>query len=158
MPCMNSWTTPDRRVLLNLAEPVLAVFQKHIQAGPTDNEAAGLLLGTVHGNNIALAEATVPTVWDKRLRYFFERMPFGHRSIAAARWRASGGTMRYLGEWHTHPQDFPSPSSLDRTEWTELSRKRADGRPLLAIIVGRKDLYIELVPHVETGPVMVPIT
>lgn len=158
MPFVNSWATMDRRVLLSLADPVLSVFQQHLQARPTDNEAGGLLLGTVHGSNIALAEGTVPTVRDKRRRYLFERMPFGHRSIAKGRWRASGGTMRYLGEWHTHPQDYPSPSSLDRAEWAELSRKRADGRPLLAIIVGRKGLYIELVPHGGPGPVLVPTT
>jgi len=156
MPFINSWATPDRRVLLSLTESVLEVFQIHVQARPTDNEAGGLLIGSVHGSNIALTEATAPTTWDKRLRYFFERMPFGHRSIAQKRWRESGGTMRYLGEWHTHPEDFPSPSTVDRTEWNELSRKRADGRPLVAIIVGRRGLYIELVPHSGTGPAMRP--
>ena len=128
MPFMNAWATPDRRVLLSLAEPVIAIFERHIQAQPSDCEAGGLLLGTVHGSNIAVAEATVPTTWDKRLPSLFERMLFGHSSIARARWTASGGTVRYVGEWHTHPQDYPRPSGLDRSEWNKLSRKRADGR------------------------------
>lgn len=152
---MKSWATPDRRVLLSLADPVIAVFERHIQAGDSDCEAGGLLLGTVHGlANIALLEATVPTKFDKRLRYFFERLPFGHRSIAQMRWQASGKTVRYLGEWHTHPQDHPEPSDLDRTEWNGLSRRRLDQRPVLAIIVGRKSLYVELVPSTGIGPVM----
>ena len=157
MPFMTSWATPDQRVLLSLAEPVIAVFQRHIQALPSDCEAGGLLLGTVHGSSLAVTEATVPTAWDKRLKYFFERMPFGHSSIAQARWKTSGGMVRYVGEWHTHPQNYPCPSGLDRTEWNKLSRKRADGRLMLAVIVGRKDLYVELVPHAGIGPVMTPM-
>lgn len=156
MRFMNSWATPDRRVLVSFADPAIAVFESHLQARPSDCEAGGLLLGTVHGSNIVVTEVTVPTTWDKRLQYFFERMPFGHSAIARARWKASGGTVRYVGEWHTHPQDYPRPSGLDRTEWNKLSRKRADGRPMLAVIVGRKSLYVELVPHAGIGPAMTP--
>ena len=79
---------------------------------------------------------------------------FGHSSIAQARWEGSGGTVRYVGDWHTHPQDRPRPTGLDRTEWNKLSCKRADGRPMLAVIVGRKSLYVELVPHAGGGSVM----
>lgn len=157
MSFMNSWATPDRRVLLSLAEPVITVFERHIQTRPSDREAGGLLLGTVHGSNIAVTEATIPTIWDKRFRDLFERMTFGHSSIARARWNASGGTVRYVGEWHTHPQDFPQPSGLDRTEWNKLACKRADGRPMLAVIVGRKGLYVELVPHAGIGQVFTPM-
>lgn len=142
---------------MNLTAPAIAVLEHHIQSRDTDTEAGGLLLGTVHGSNIAVSEATAPTRWDKRFRYLFERMPFGHASLARRRWKASGGNVRYVGEWHTHPQDYPAPSSLDRTEWTKLARKRADGRPMLAVIVGRKGLYVELVPQFGAGSVMAPI-
>lgn len=151
---MNSWATPDRRILVNFAEPAITIFESHVQALPSDYEAGGLLLGTIHGSNIMVVEATVPTTWDKRFQYLFVRMPFGHSSIAQSRWKASGGKVRYVGEWHTHPQDYPSPSGIDRTEWNKLSCKRVDGRPMLAVIVGRKSLYVELVPHAGIGPVM----
>ena len=154
---MNSWATPDQRALLSLADPVLAVFAQHIQARPSDVEAGGLLLGTVHGTHIAVVEATTPTKWDRRLRYFFERMSLGHSAIAQARWTDSGGMVRYVGEWHTHPQDYPYPSGTDRTEWNKLSCAREDGRLMLAVIVGRRDLYIELVPRAGTGPAMAPM-
>lgn len=154
MPFISSWATADRRVLLSFLPPVLEVFLQHVQAGRSDSESGGLLLGTVHGSNILITEATVPTMWDKRLRYFFERLPFGHHEIAQARWKASGGTVRYIGEWHTHPEDYPNPSGLDRSEWNRLSLKREDKRPLLAVIVGRKTLYVEIVPNIGIGPVM----
>jgi integrative and conjugative element protein (TIGR02256 family) len=157
MQFIDSWATTDQRILLSLADPVLAVFERYIQLSHSDCEAGGLLLGTVHGAHIAVVEATIPTICDKRLRHLFERMPFGHSSIARKRWHASGGTVRYVGEWHTHPQDFPQPSGLDRTEWNKLSCARTDGRPTLAVIVGRKGLYVELVPHIGIGPMLTPL-
>jgi integrative and conjugative element protein (TIGR02256 family) len=154
MQFIDSWATADRRILLSLADPVMAVFERHIQRSHSDCEAGGLLLGTIHGSNIAVSEATIPTIWDKRFRNVFERMAFGHSSIARKRWHDSGGTVRYIGEWHTHPQDFPQPSGLDRTEWNKLSCARTDDRPMLAVIVGRKGLYVELVPRSGIGPIL----
>ncbi|MFA8557609.1 Mov34/MPN/PAD-1 family protein [Xanthomonas campestris] len=149
MPFMSSWASPDRKMLLNFSASTLEVFNAHIQHRDTDCEAGGLLLGTVHGVHLLINEATAPTKWDKRFRYLFERTPLGHASIALARWRASHGTVRYLGEWHTHPEDQPTPSSLDRSEWHRLAKERKDERPLLAVIVGRKVLHVEMIPAGE---------
>ena len=84
-------------------------------------------------------------------------MPFGHAAIALARWTGSQGTVRYLGEWHTHPEDHPQPSGLDRLEWIRLSARRLDKRPMLAVIVGRKSLYVELVPSSGRDTVFTPV-
>ena len=157
MQFMSSWATEDRKTLLHFSETTLATFLKHIQAKDPDCEAGGLLLGSVHGTHIHIEQATVPTRWDKRFRYLFERMPFGHEAIALARWTASQGTIRYLGEWHTHPEDHPSPSSLDRSEWNRLSSRRRDERSMPAVIVGIKSLYVELVPSSGRGSVLLPI-
>lgn len=153
VPRMSSWATPDRRVLVSLSDAVLTVFEQHVQ-DDCGFESGGILIGSVHGPNIAVCEATTPTQWDKRFRFLFERMPFDHSFIARARWRASDGKARYLGEWHTHPQDLPAPSRMDRVEWNALSRKRADGRPMLAIIVGRRCFYMELVPREGVGSIL----
>lgn len=148
---MSSWATADRKVLLHFSESVLEVFFQHIQEKNTDDEAGGVLLGSVHGSHMLIEQATPPTLWDKRFRYLFERMPNGHETVAWARWKSSKGKVRYLGEWHTHPEDHPTPSLLDRTEWSLLARKRKDFRPLLAVIVGRKSIYVELVPSDGDG-------
>uniref|UniRef100_UPI003CED28D9 Mov34/MPN/PAD-1 family protein n=1 Tax=Enterobacter cloacae complex sp. 280C5 TaxID=3395861 RepID=UPI003CED28D9 len=40
----------------------------------------------------------------------------------------SDGFLVYLGEWHTHPEDFPQPSSTDLRSWrTGLKDDRANG-------------------------------
>lgn len=156
MPFISSWATHDKRMLLHFSEPTLETFSQHVQASDADCEAGGLLLGSVHGAHLLLHQATVPTAWDKRFRYLFERMPYGHDAIALSRWTASQGTVRYLGEWHTHPEDYPRPSGLDRSEWTRLAAKRRDKRPMLAVIVGRKSLYVELVPAWGRGSEFLP--
>lgn len=157
MQFMSSWATNDKRILLHFSTATLETFRLHVQASDADREAGGLLLGSVHGGHMLIKQATVPTAWDRRFRYLFERMPFGHEAIALSRWTTSQGTVRYLGEWHTHPEDYPHPSGLDRSEWNHLSVKRRDKRPLLAVIVGRKSLYVELVPASSRGSVLTPV-
>lgn len=157
MQFLNSWATSDRRTLLHLSTATLETFCQYIQSSDADCEAGGLLLGSVHGAHMLIEQATVPTAWDKRFRYLFERMPFGHEAIALSRWTASQRTVRYLGEWHTHPEDHPQPSGLDRSEWQRLSAERRDKRPLLAVIVGRKSLYVELVPSSGYGKAFLPV-
>ena len=154
MQFISSWATDDKRTLLHFSALTLETFYQHVQIRDTDCEAGGLLLGSVHGEHMLIQQATVPTTWDKRFRYLFERMPFGHEAIALSRWTASQGTVRYLGEWHTHPEDFPHPSGLDRSEWRQLSTKRQDKHSMLAVIVGRKSLYVELVPNSGLGHVL----
>ncbi len=155
---MNSWGTIDRRTLLHFSDAAIETFSQHIQFQDNDNEAGGILLGSVHGPHMLVDQATVPTEYDKRFRCLFERMPVGHETIAINRWTTSKGTIRYLGEWHTHPEDNPSPSSIDRAEWYQLAVKRRDKRPLLAVIVGRKSLYIEYVPSSGPSILLSPIS
>lgn len=154
---VSDWASSDKEVLLNFDAGVLTVFAKHIQRRARDCEAGGILVGTVHEAGLLVREASEPTGRDVRRQYFFERMPFRHRALARTRWRASAGTMRYLGEWHTHPQDHPTPSALDRAEWLQLARKRADGRPMLAVIVGRRSMHVELVSAKAAGTVLYPL-
>jgi len=154
MQFLSSWATGDKSRLLHFSTGTLETFRQHVQSSDVDGEAGGLLLGSVHGAHLFIEQATVPTAWDKRFRHLFERMPFGHEAIALSRWTASQGTVRYLGEWHTHPEDHPHPSGLDRSEWNRLSAQRRDKRPMLAVIVGRKSLHVELVPSSGCGAVL----
>ncbi|MBB3196881.1 Mov34/MPN/PAD-1 family protein [Roseateles terrae] len=146
MQFVSGWSTPDRRILVNFDEKVLNVFRQHIQHLGSDAEAGGLLLGEVRGGHLNLVDATYPTAADLRSRYSFERLPQGHAEVAQKTWSDSRGTVRYLGEWHSHPEDHPIPSGIDRSEWKRLAFERKDKHPFLAVIVGRADLRVELVP------------
>lgn len=147
MPClqfMSTWKDPNSKCLVYFMPEVIMVFSHFIQ-GEHDTEPGGILLGHVRGIHLKILEATVPTPKDRRLRYFFERLLHGHKGIAERRWRESNGLVRYVGEWHTHPENHPTPPSLDISEWQKLAVARRDGRPLLASIVGRESLRVEYV-------------
>lgn len=146
MQKISSWATKDRNILLYFHEEVLTVFASHVQHSEIDTESGGILLGRIRGQNLEITEATSPSVHDKRSRFFFERLSENHRLVAEERWHTSGGTVHYLGEWHTHPEEFPSPSSVDQHEWKILAGTRKDGRPLLTVIVGLTSMHIALVP------------
>jgi len=45
----------------------------------------------------------------------------------------SGGKLRYLGEWHTHPQIEPMPSEIDLTSLYEIAKTSNDFCLLLII-------------------------
>lgn len=114
---VSDWTLDDGSLLLNFSDEVLGMFERHVQVGDLP-ESGGVLLGTVHKKGLLV---TKPTRLDRQLRYLFERLPFGHRAVAKRFWRSSGGTTRYIGEWHTHPQDIPVPSDIDLDEWKKLA-------------------------------------
>ena len=150
------WATQGQHVLLNFAEGVLGVFEAYVQTRSRP-ESGGVLLGTVHERGLLITMATPPSRHDGRHPYLFERGPNGHRAVAQRAWRKSGGTVRYLGEWHTHPQDLPSPSRIDREEWRKLARARQDRRPLLAVIVGRRGLHVEFAAADGSSQLLLPI-
>lgn len=143
MRYVDLWKTEDGGYLL-LRPDVLRVFEKYAQLDAAMPESGGILLGYVKGEHLEVVEATEPTSSDKRRMFFFLRRPQGHQDIAHRRWEESQGLIRYLGEWHTHPENLPTPSCLDRREWRSSATKRADGRPQVGLIVGRDALHIEL--------------
>lgn len=139
------WASSDRRILLNFAPSVVDCFGAHVQDSHMAPEGGGILMGCVRGAHLQILQATAPSPHDSRFRFLFIREAARHRQIAEGLWRSSGGIIRYLGEWHTHPEDHPQPSTLDRREWKTLAQAREDSRPLLAVIVGRLSLHVELV-------------
>lgn len=143
MPFVKTWIVPGTEHLVYLGQQPLEVFSRYIQQGIDSKEAGGILLGHVRSEHLEIIEATEPSFWDKRFRFLFERMPHFHHRLAMKRWKESNGMVRYIGEWHTHPENYPSPSSIDLQEWQVLAADRVDGRPLLALIVGCKGIHVE---------------
>ena len=60
--------------------------------------------------------------------------------------KESNGKKIYLGEWHTHPEDYPTPSLLDNKSILERMQKDVlNSEIIFMIIVGRKNFYISFV-------------
>jgi integrative and conjugative element protein (TIGR02256 family) len=136
-------TRPDDDGFVLIEEKALQVLARHRQLHQDAPESGGILLGYRRGNHLHVTEATAPLVSDQASRTRFFRSAAPHQQAALARWRESGGTMDYLGEWHTHPEHHPTPSTIDKRGWIRICGKRRI--PMLFVIAGTQDhLWIGL--------------
>lgn len=135
---------PDGSVLKISAE-ALGVMFSFRQLAPADKEAGGILLGRhiIHSLNIVVDEVSIPMRGDQRSRYGFKRSSKLHQKIIDERWSDSGGTCQYLGEWHTHPEPVPHPSSVDVGDWKRrLKHDTVDSEITFFIVVGTEGLAV----------------
>jgi integrative and conjugative element protein (TIGR02256 family) len=144
MQFLSEWATADRRRLVVLSAEVVRTLVRYRQRFPWQTEAGGILIGRRRGNHIEVALATEPARHDRRSPYMFEREAFGHSEAATLAWRIGGGTVDYVGEWHTHPQKVPVPSSIDRREWKKIAEQRP-AATLVVVVVGTQRLHLEMV-------------
>lgn len=128
---------PDDDGFVLIEERVLQVFARHRQLHHGAPESGGILLGYRRGSHLHVTEATAPLVPDHASRAHFFRSAAPHQQAALSRWRESGGTIDYLGEWHTHPEHSPSPSTIDTNGWQRICSKRKT--PMLFVIAGTQD-------------------
>ena len=110
------------------------------------NETGGPLLGLIdyEARIITAVYAPAPPRDSVGNPNSFVRGTLGlRRSIEAAE-RRSGGQVRYIGEWHSHPRGASAaPSSVDVGQIYDLSLiSDIDGLPAVSLIVSESDLGI----------------
>lgn len=126
-----------------LADEVVAEIRRFTGPDESRLEAGGILLGCYRGPHVEVLQCTTPMRKDSRTRFGFVRRDPGHQRAADGAWRSSGGTINFVGEWHTHPEDHPRPSNIDRNTWAKLMRKRRHDA-LIFLIAGRVGFYCDL--------------
>lgn len=120
------------------------VLTAHIQKKWWQREAGGVLLGRhlLDSDDVVVDEVTTPQNSDRRTRFSFFRSK-KHEELARVRWEEEASTLSYLGLWHTHPEDSPTPSSVDRHDWEQaVAKDTFDGPRLFFPIVGRADIRV----------------
>lgn len=80
-------------------------------------EAGGILLGAYRGYDVEVVEMTEPGRADLRGTFSFVRSDAAHQLAAEEAWAKSGGTVTFVGEWHTHPAGGVHPSPVDLRTW-----------------------------------------
>lgn len=128
-----------------ISKNALTCMEKFIQHVDCQNESGGVLLGRyiINSNDIVVDEITKPTSEDKAGRFFFFRKQKKHQGFIKRIWNETEGTCNYLGEWHTHPEDCPNPSTQDIVNWKKLLRKtKFEEDYLYFVILGRKKLVV----------------
>lgn len=136
--------------VLRIAADALAHFDAHRQHDRADPEAGGVLLGriVVERPDAVVETVTIPSPHDRRSRFAFFRARRPTQAAINVAWEASGGAQNYIGEWHTHPEDHPSPSWIDRRDWQRLARDaRFEQDALFFVIVGRISVAAWEVPR-----------
>ncbi|MFN4235885.1 MAG: Mov34/MPN/PAD-1 family protein [Vogesella sp.] len=87
------------------------------QIDSSSTEAAGVLIGERRGVHLVIHEISEPGKGDIRSRCFVDRRGEHHQAAIDEAFVRSSGKLQYLGEWHTHPEDRPSPSPKDLGTW-----------------------------------------
>jgi len=129
----------DKEHKFKLSTGVVATVLGYRQDDPSRPEAGGILLGRyiLDCDDVVVDEATVPVEDDRRSRQRFYRSAKHHQDAICRAWARSAGTCNYLGEWHTHPEADPSPSSIDLAGWRrKLIVDHVDSGVLYFVIVG----------------------
>lgn len=138
------FTLSDKRKLKLASNAIYTMFS-FAQDDLTATESGGIMVGRILDENFnsMIDDVSTPMPCDVRTRNRFYRKPNGHQEFFDMKWKESAGRCFYLGEWHTHPEAIPSPSSVDLNNWKRLLKSPPqDQSTLFFIIVGTKQLKI----------------
>ncbi|CAK3436491.1 MULTISPECIES: Mov34/MPN/PAD-1 family protein [Vibrio] len=126
-------TDDKAKTLVLLHDDVLHVLRASRQTTDVHHEAGGILIGEYRGDNINVLAATKPARGDIRSRFRFFRRSVHHQSMASHMWLNSNKTQTFVGDWHSHPEDHPTPSSIDINDW----KRKLPNRKMIVVIQGR---------------------
>lgn len=126
-----------------ISENVLNIFSQYSQQQNNMHEAGGILLGQVYEKSIYIIKASIPSEFDKRSRYSFERSKVIAQLLIEYEFINSNNKTIYLGEWHTHPENIPTPSSQDlKMIKNQKKLGKFNENFILYLIQGIQKLYI----------------
>lgn len=122
---------------IRVAKGVLDQVVVYRQSAKGDYESGGQLFGVISRSQVLVLRATGPYPGDTRGRYSYRSEPMAAQKAIEAM-HAEG--LLYLGEWHTHAENFPSPSTADSGTMDKILRKSILNTNLLVLlIVGRNE-------------------
>ena len=98
---------------IKIAPAVINQFKNHEQS-IGKKESGGILLGKLYPDIVIVEEITTPNKLDRFGYRYFIRSKIAAQEIIDDRWSKTEGKLNYLGEWHTHSEKYPQPSSQDK--------------------------------------------
>lgn len=145
--------------IVDIEDGVLTTFQSFEQQQMWSKEAGGILIGKklMDAEHYVLSAVSTPTKQDKRTRFSFTRSKQSAQRYIDKHWTESGGIENYIGEWHTHPEINPLPSSIDKSLIRQVvSDKSSPFSKVLLVIVGQKGtLYLGIADSQGTGEISI---
>lgn len=131
---------PEPPVNVWIAASALVLVAKEAERYP-GSETGGMLLGYWQGDIVVVTCASGPGSAAQRGRTWFRPDQDWQTEYLARIYAASGRTITYLGDWHTHPGGTAKPSRTDRKTMRAVRREPAarQPRPLMAIVAPGPD-------------------
>lgn len=128
----------DKRRELKISFGLIEELSKFRQLNNKDNESGGTLIGSFlsNDNGFIIDKLTIPQKKDKQTRHSFYRSE-QHNEIVQKIWKETNGFSTFLGLWHTHREDIPKYSSIDKKDWLDsLVESKYEKNCLFFFIVG----------------------
>ncbi|ROH97913.1 Mov34/MPN/PAD-1 family protein [Chryseobacterium daecheongense] len=132
-------------IKITIDESLLDIFNEYIQDDQKKNEAGGILTGLIYKDMVEVCNCSVPSSHDRRSRYNFVRSKIAAQEFLINRFKISDGREIYLGEWHTHPEQYPTPSYCDIVSFKKtIKTNKFYSELFFMIIVGTKGYYLAI--------------
>ncbi len=117
---------------VHYTKQALEMFQSEIEMFE-DLETGGVLLGHIEDDVLIIAKASNGGPNAVHEEFYFRADPNYVDMFIDMEIANSDGKLRYIGEWHTHPQINPIPSDLDLNSLYEIAESSGDFCTLLII-------------------------
>lgn len=112
----------------------LATFAAHRQRSQLSRETGGQLFGRFNADHILITHASETKGRSKRQRFGF--WPDRNAEQADIQTLYARG-LHYLGDWHTHPEQEPTPSPADTKKIVDIFREsHHELQVMFMVIVG----------------------
>lgn len=123
--------------VVSLSPEVVAHFHAHRQQGKIKTEIGGQLFARFVKNEVRVIRATGPNATDKRGWAWF-RPDQRTQNVEIKRLFEDG--LHFAGDWHTHPEREPSPSTWDFESMEDcFNKSRHQLKAFVMVIVGRAE-------------------
>lgn len=131
-----TFTDPTGNLRVLVRGAALLHVSLHRQTSCWRREAGGQLFARIHGDEWSVEQATGPRQSDFRSRFGFRPNRKAEQQEIVDRFTAG---LHYVGDWHTHPESSPKPSSTDLSSMNDMvSASRHELPGFLMMIVGTR--------------------
>lgn len=127
---------------LVICDEVLQVFADARQMSAGDKETGGILFAEISKSEVRIVRVTRAEKRASISRVLF-RPSLRQKRIAVK--EAFNDGLHFVGEWHTHPERDPSPSSMDEESMEDsFKRSKHELNRFLMIILGNRKRQLSL--------------
>lgn len=128
--------------VLHIASSVINYLADHRQLDSEKSEGGGQVFAKIDGECISVRKVSGPYPMDRRARFSFEP----DKEIQAKDIRSFFRKgLHYVGDWHTHPERIPKPSSTDINSMQDsFRRSKHNLDSFILMIVGTDEIYLGL--------------